>query len=39
MCDRVVVMWEGEIAGFVGGPGEAEITQENIMTLGTGSRQ
>ena len=36
VCDRVLVMREGRIAGTVGGPGGAEITQENIMALGAG---
>ena len=35
-CDRVLVMREGRIAGEVGGPAGAAITQENIMALGTG---
>ncbi|MDT7950392.1 MAG: sugar ABC transporter ATP-binding protein [Acetobacteraceae bacterium] len=36
VCDRVLVMREGRIAGEVGGPGGEPITQENIMTYGTG---
>ena len=36
ICDRVLVMREGRIAGEVGGPGGAAITQENIMAYGTG---
>ncbi len=36
VCDRVLVMREGRIAGAVGGPGAAPITQENIMALGAG---
>ena len=36
VCDRVLVMREGAIAGTVGGPGGAAITQENIMALGAG---
>ena len=36
VCDRVLVMREGRIAGEVGGPGGAAITQENIMAYGTG---
>ncbi len=34
VCDRVLVMREGRIAGEVGG---AAITQENIMAYGTGA--
>ena len=36
VCDRVLVMREGRIAGAVGGPGGAPITQESIMALGAG---
>jgi ribose transport system ATP-binding protein len=36
ICDRVLVMREGRIAGVVGGPGGEAITQENIMAYGTG---
>ena len=36
VCDRVLVMREGRIAGSVGGPDGAAITQENIMSLGAG---
>ena len=36
-CDRVLVMREGHIAGEVGGPGGAPITQENIMAYGAGA--
>ena len=36
VCDRVLVMREGRIAGEVGGPGGEAITQENIMAYGTG---
>ncbi len=36
ICDRVLVMREGRIAGEVGGPGGAPITQENIMAYGAG---
>ena len=36
-CDRVLVMREGIIAGEVGGPGGAPITQENIMAYGAGA--
>jgi ribose transport system ATP-binding protein len=32
----VLVMREGRIAGEVGGPGGAPITQENIMAFGAG---
>ncbi len=37
VCDRVLVMREGRIAGEVGGPGGAPITQENIMAYGAGA--
>ena len=36
VCDRVLVMREGAIAGVVGGPGGGPITQESIMALGAG---
>ncbi len=36
ICDRVLVMREGHIAGTVGGPGGAEINQENIMAHAAG---
>ena len=36
VCDRVLVMREGRIAGEVGGPGGEAITQESIMAYGTG---
>ncbi len=36
ICDRVLVMREGRIAGQVGGPGDKPITQENIMAYGAG---
>ena len=36
VCDRVLVMREGRIAGEVGGPDGEPITQENIMAYGTG---
>ncbi len=36
ICDRVLVMREGKIAGEVGGPGGMPITQENIMAFGAG---
>ncbi len=36
ICDRVLVMREGRIAGEVGGPGGIPITQENIMAYGAG---
>jgi ribose transport system ATP-binding protein len=35
ICDRVLVMREGEIAGEVGGESGLEITQQNIMKLAT----
>ena len=37
ICDRVLVMREGRIAGEVGGPGGEAITQENIMAYGAGA--
>ena len=37
VCDRVLVMREGRIAGEVGGPGCPPITQENIMAYGAGA--
>ena len=36
ICDRVIVMREGQIAGEVGGLDGAPITQENIMAYGAG---
>jgi ribose transport system ATP-binding protein len=36
ICDRVVVMREGHIAGEVGGDSGVPITQESIMALATG---
>ena len=36
ICDRVLVMREGQIEGEVGGPGGKPITQENIMALAAG---
>ncbi len=36
ICDRVLVMREGRIAGEVGGPGGEPITQETIMAYGAG---
>src|SRR6201988_771371 len=35
VCDRVLVMREGEISGEVGGDTGIEITQQNIMKLAT----
>ncbi|ACB96432.1 sugar ABC transporter ATP-binding protein [Beijerinckia indica] len=35
VCDRVLVMSEGRIAGTVGGPDAPPITQENIIALTT----
>jgi len=35
ICDRVLVMREGEITGEVGGETGVEITQQNIMKLAT----
>ena len=36
ICDRVVVMREGETRGEVGGDSGIAITEENIMALATG---
>ncbi len=36
ICDRVVVMREGETVGEVGGASGRAITEENIMALATG---
>jgi ribose transport system ATP-binding protein len=36
ICDRVVVMREGETVGEVGGDTGVSITEENIMALATG---
>jgi ribose transport system ATP-binding protein len=36
ICDRVVVMREGETVGEVGGQTGVPITEENIMALATG---
>jgi ribose transport system ATP-binding protein len=35
VCDRVLVMREGEITGEVGGQTRIEITQTNIMKFAT----
>jgi len=37
VCDRVLVMREGRIAGEVGGPSGVPITQESIMAYGAGA--
>lgn len=39
ICDRVLVMREGRIAGEVGGAGHPPITQENIIAIATGVRE
>jgi ribose transport system ATP-binding protein len=39
ICDRVLVMREGKIAGEVGGVGHPPITQENIVSIATGVRE
>jgi ribose transport system ATP-binding protein len=39
ICDRVVVMREGHIAGEVGGDSGVPIDQESIMALATGVQQ
>ena len=36
ICDRVLVMREGQIEGEVGGPTGKPITQENIMAFAAG---
>ena len=36
ICDRVLVMREGQIEGEVGGPAGRPITQENIMAFAAG---
>ena len=36
ICDRILVMREGQIEGEVGGPAGKPITQENIMALAAG---
>ncbi|AWM86362.1 sugar ABC transporter ATP-binding protein [Microvirga sp. 17 mud 1-3] len=39
ICDRVLVMREGRIAGEVGGTGHPAISQENIVAIATGVRE
>jgi ribose transport system ATP-binding protein len=39
ICDRVLVMREGRLAGEVGGAGHPPMTQENIITIATGVRE
>ncbi|WP_457094030.1 sugar ABC transporter ATP-binding protein [Microvirga sp. P5_D2] len=39
ICDRVLVMREGKIAGEVGGVGHPPITQENIVAIATGVKE
>ena len=39
ICDRVLVMREGRIAGEVGGAGQPPVTQEKIITIATGVRE
>jgi ribose transport system ATP-binding protein len=39
ICDRVLVMREGRIAGEVGGAGHATVTQENIIAIATGVKE
>jgi ribose transport system ATP-binding protein len=39
ICDRVLVMREGRLAGEVGGAGHPPVTQENIITIATGVRE
>jgi ribose transport system ATP-binding protein len=39
ICDRVLVMREGKIAGEVGGVGYPPITQENIVAIATGVKE
>jgi ribose transport system ATP-binding protein len=37
VCDRTLVMREGNIVGELGGPNEEVITQENVMALAAGA--
>src|SRR5215211_321327 len=39
ICDRVLVMREGVIAGEVGGAGHPPVTQEDIIAIATGVRE
>jgi len=39
ICDRVLVMREGRIAGEVGGTGHPPISQENIVAIATGVKE
>ncbi|WP_243368802.1 sugar ABC transporter ATP-binding protein [Microvirga solisilvae] len=39
ICDRVLVMREGRIAGEVGGIGHPPISQENIVAIATGVKE
>jgi len=39
ICDRVLVMREGRIAGEVGGASHPPITQENIVAIATGVKE
>jgi ribose transport system ATP-binding protein len=39
ICDRVLVMREGRIAGEVGGAGHPPVTQEEIIAIATGVRE
>jgi len=39
ICDRVLVMREGRIAGEVGGTGRPPISQENIVAIATGVKE
>jgi ribose transport system ATP-binding protein len=39
ICDRVLVMREGRIAGEVGGAGHPPVTQEDIIAIATGVRE
>jgi ribose transport system ATP-binding protein len=39
ICDRVLVMREGRIAGEVGGAGRPPVTQEDIIAIATGVRE
>jgi len=36
ICDRVLVMREGAIAGVVGGPDAEPINQQNVMVFAAG---
>ncbi|HYW83761.1 MAG TPA: D-xylose ABC transporter ATP-binding protein, partial [Spirochaetia bacterium] len=39
MCDRVLVMRQGQIVAELGTPGHEAITQENIVAYATGTKK